>query len=345
MQKFTISRDPSVFAAWPDIALSDSGKLICVFTECPRHGDRSHTQIMLTESTDRGRTWRPKHPLTPRTDGYPNYNNARISKLSDGKLVIVVDLICSTGRASDPENCKILLYFSEDDGVSWSQPVETPARGVVPDKLLELPNGRWLITCHSHTGPEMGGVFSEKLWYSDDHGQSWQGPVLVSRESELKLCEASILPVGENTLVAFLRENSNTGADCYKTISYDNGESWSGVIRFPIPGCHRPVSGFLADGRIMITYRFAHGAALWGYKWQNLFACFTDKESVLARSREEANTRQMPLDYDRAIQSDTGYSGWVQFPDGEIYVVNYIVDDAIDKGQIRGYALQPDNLF
>ena len=37
--------------------------------------------------------------------------------------------------------------------------------------------------------------------------------------------------------------------------------------------------------------------------------------------------------------SDTGYSGWVQFDDGEIYVVNYIVDDA-PNGQIRGYALR-----
>ncbi len=32
-------------------------------------------------------------------------------------------------------------------------------------------------------------------------------------------------------------------------------------------------------------------------------------------------------------------AGWVQFEDGEIYVVNYILDDA-PKAQIRGYALQ-----
>ena len=47
----------------------------------------------------------------------------------------------------------------------------------------------------------------------------------------------------------------------------------------------------------------------------------------------------MPLDYDRSPVSDTGYSGWVQFDDGEIYVVNYIVDDA-PNGQIRGYSLR-----
>ena len=50
----------------------------------------------------------------------------------------------------------------------------------------------------------------------------------------------------------------------------------------------------------------------------------------------------MPLDFDRSPKSDTGYSGWVQFPDGEIYIVNYIVDDAYDSAQIRGYSLRPE---
>ena len=68
----------------------------------------------------------------------------------------------------------------------------------------------------------------------------------------------------------------------------------------------------------------------------------TDRESVLAGEREQAFTRIIPLDYDPAPRADTGYSGWVQFDDGEIYVVNYIVDDGANKGQIRGYSLRPE---
>ena len=70
----------------------------------------------------------------------------------------------------------------------------------------------------------------------------------------------------------------------------------------------------------------------------------TDRESVLSERRDQAYTRIIPLDYDPALRADTGYSGWVQSADGEIYVVNYIVDDAADKGQIRGYALRPEEL-
>ena len=52
----------------------------------------------------------------------------------------------------------------------------------------------------------------------------------------------------------------------------------------------------------------------------------------------------MPLDYDRSHFADTGYTGWVAFPDGEIYMVNYIVDDA-PKAQIRGYSFKTDMLL
>ena len=66
----------------------------------------------------------------------------------------------------------------------------------------------------------------------------------------------------------------------------------------------------------------------------------TDRESVLNSQRNEAHTRIIPIDYDGAAKADTGYSGWIQFADGEIYVVNYIVDDHRDRGQIRGYSLR-----
>ena len=44
-----------------------------------------------------------------------------------------------------------------------------------------------------------------------------------------------------------------------------------------------------------------------------------------------------------SLVSDLGYSGWAQFPDGEIYVVNYIVDDA-PKAHLRGYAFREEDL-
>ncbi len=333
IEKFTISRDDTIYEAFPDVALTPAGKLICVFAECTHHADRSYTRLMLADSLDRGRTWSPKRPLTEGTKGMPYWNCARITQLRDGRLAVVADLI-NEATESRGEN---YLFFSSDDGATWTDPVWTPAAGIVPDKLLELESGRWILSCHIKN-PD-NEFLAQRLWASDDLGTTWSDPIIVARQDGLNLCEVSILEIGD-TLVAFHRENSGQGWDCYKTLSSDQGESWGNPIRFPIPACHRPVSGFLNDGRILITHRFMQGGNGWvGWWTQNLFAALTDRESALAPTREGAHTRIMPVDFDRSAESDTAYSGWVQFEDGEIYVVNYILDDA-PKGQIRGYSFR-----
>ncbi len=345
IDKFTISRDDNIYQAWPDVTLTPSGRLVCVFSECIHHRDRSYTRIMLCDSTDRGRTWTPKRPLTEPAHGLPVYwNCARISILADGRLAVLVDKITTKESVAKPESCHNYLFFSEDDGQNWSKPLLTPARGIVPDKLLELPGGRWIISCHCKD--TVSGKLFQRLWFSDDRGKSWSDPVVVGKQDGLNLCEASLLPLADGkTLVAFMRENSGQGWDCHKTISENAGESWAEPIRFPLPGCHRPVAGKLQSGEIMITYRFCQGGSGWiGTIMQNFFAALTDETSALAETRKGAWARIMPIDFDRSPHSDLGYSGWVQFDDGEIYIVNYILDDA-PKAQIRGYSLSIEDFY
>jgi hypothetical protein len=342
IQKHTISRDDAIYEAWPDVVLTPSGRLVCVFSECTHHGDRSYTRIMLTDSLDRGRTWTPKRPLTEGTKDHPFYNCARIMALRDGRLVVLIDKLYSGERSAKPEDCRNYLYSSEDDGQTWSEPVLTPAQGIVPDKLLELASGRWILSCHYKD--EAFGNLVQRCWLSDDQGKTWSEPVIVGKQQGLNLCEVSILPV-KDKLVAFMRENSGQGWDCYKTISEDDGQTWSEPVRFPLPGCHRPVSGHLRSGHVMITHRFMHGGKGWTGTWtQNFFAALTDDESALVPTRNQAWTRILPIDFDRSPHSDLGYSGWVQFDDDEIYIVNYIVDDA-PNGQIRGYSLTMEDFL
>lgn len=337
IRKFTVSRDDSIYEAFPDVALAADGRLVCVFAECTHHGDRNWTRLALAESTDRGRTWSPKRALTAPTNGRPYWNCGRITALRDGRLAIIADRIGTDERTKDFHLLENHLFLSSDQGRTWAEPRLLPAQGIVPDRLLELADGRWIISCHvAHPAT---GFLVQRLWHSADQGATWHGPVTVAEKAGLNLCEVSILPVDSQVLVALLRENSGQGWDCYKTISRDGGLTWGPPINLPIPACHRPVAGWLADGRALITCRFMQGGKGWTGWWtQNTFAVLTDRESILAESRAEAHTRILPLDFDRSPQSDTGYTGWVQFPDGEIYVVNYIMDDA-PKAQIRGYAL------
>ncbi|NMA20790.1 MAG: exo-alpha-sialidase, partial [Lentisphaerae bacterium] len=146
--KFTISNDPDLYEAWPDVVLTPSGQLICVFSECTHHCNRSYTRIMLTESTDRGRTWSPKHPLTEGTRDLPYYYNCpRISKLADNRLVVIVDKIPSSGESNERQ-ARNVMFFSSDEGKSWSAPQDTMLNGIVPDKVLQLETGRMIIAAH-----------------------------------------------------------------------------------------------------------------------------------------------------------------------------------------------------
>lgn len=338
IEKFSISRDDSKYEAWPDVVLTEKGKLICIFSECKHHTDRAYTRIVLKMSTDRGRTWGDKIPVTEITNGIPYWNCARISKLSDGRLVIVCDKIFTKGKNGKGEGeGKSYLWFGDAEGEKWTGPIETPVIGIVPDKLLELTNGRWILSAHK--GSPEHRYLEQCLWYSDNQGKDWVGPVTVGSQEGLNLCEVSILKLPDETLVAFMRENSSDGKDCYKSISKDNGESWEGPYRMPLPGCHRPVAGILQSGNIMITYRFIQGGKGWlSTRAQNFFAALTDVQSAKTIERKEQTTRIMPIDYDRSPVADLGYSGWAQFENGEIYIVGYIVDDA-PNAQIRGYSL------
>lgn len=348
MQKFKVSRDDHIYEAWPDVALTRTGRLVCVFSETTHHRDRSYTRIVSVLSDDRGRTWSEKIPVTEArnidSEREAHWNCARIVSLTSRRLAATVDL-CTHRSVETPRECEDnFLLFSDDDGETWSRPVPTPVKGIVPDRLVELRNGpwagRWILGAHTLDFGSGRPVWVEHCWLSDNSGVDWLGPHVIACQPGLLLCEGSVLEMPGGEVICFMRENSGRGLGASKTVSRDGGETWEGVCEFPLPGCHRPVAGMLLSGRVMVTYRFMQGGRGWlGWWTQNAFAALTDVRSCLAADRESALARILPIDYDRSPESDTGYTGWIQFPDGEIYVVNYILDDA-PKAWIRGYSLR-----
>ncbi len=351
IQKFTIAKDDTWYLAFPDVTKTHSDKLLCTFTRCTHHRDRSVTQMMLTESTDRGRTWSEPRGLTNTFDHDPDgwrWNCPRLSTLSDGRVVAVVDKQRGSDAADQsPEHLTNWLMISEDQGATWTDLIATPVYGIVPDQLVELragPNaGRWLLTAHTRLTEDPAMRSAQRVWWTDDQGTTWHGPSIAAQSKECWFCEGSIVELPNGTLVCFLRENSSQGHDGFKVLSTDGGETWSEPVAMPLVACHRPVGGLLQNGHVLVTHRIRQGGGFSNGQ-QNFVASLTDVQSCLAASREQANVRLCPIDYDRSPASDTGYSGWVQFDDGEIYIVNYIVDDHHPLAHIRGYTLNLDDL-
>ena len=88
----------------------------------------------------------------------------------------------------------------------------------------------------------------------------------------------------------------------------------------------------------MVTHRVG------GFHPQGLFDYFIESpETALARIPNSPEARCNPparawgmIDNDTSWHADHGYGDWVELPGGDVYVVNYIVDDA-PMAQIRGY--------
>lgn len=344
MQKFVVSRDDSVYEAWPDVVLCDSGRMVCVFSECTHHHNREGARVAIVTSDNRGRTWSQKRYLTEKGTKDSYFNCARINLLSDGRLVIACDYLSERGETVEAlANARNYLWFSSDEGETWSEPVETPLRGICPTGILELQSGRWLLAAHVRSTEH--GKLMENIRYSDDKGKTWSDTITLASDPQYNLCEADLCEVEPNVVVAMLRENSAKGYDCLKAISRDGGETWEGVYNVPLPGCHRPTIGFLNDGNMLLTYRYRPGGRSGlGFWTQNTFGSILYRDGLLSTERKEQAVRTFPIDFDRSSVSDCGYTGWVQYPDGEIYIVNYLVDDA-PKAQIRGYSIRPDEII
>lgn len=123
IEKFTVSRDDSVYEAFPDVVLTPTGRLICIFSEMTHHTDRSYTCVMITKSDNRGRTWTPKEGLSEPRKTLEDFghNCPRIGMMPDGRIYA----LCDIGRKleNDQTENKIAIWFSSDNGESWTKPI------------------------------------------------------------------------------------------------------------------------------------------------------------------------------------------------------------------------------
>lgn len=341
IRKVTVSRDDDVYECFPDVVRTRSGRLICVYRESDSHKARDFSHIVLRTSDNDGNTWSDKCAISKssiRNGVLLKWNCPRIVQLKDSRVLVLCDQYPQPpGEETDLRHAVVNFWWSEDDGEKWSGPFRTPMRGIVPDKLIETNSGACLLATHFHSwrlgswkaGPQV-------VYRSRDKGGTWERPVTILPGSTLQPCEGSTVQLPDGEMVCYMRENSGKGISALKSFSFDEGESWEGPYRTLMDACHRPVAGLLSSGRVLITYRHQPGGMRYWAK--NLFAYIETIESAKERDRTKQHGIILPLDHDRSQNSDGGYSGWVQLPSEEIFVVNYIVDDA-RNAQIRGYYL------
>ncbi|MDO9464717.1 MAG: sialidase family protein [bacterium] len=282
-------------------------------------------------------------------------NCMRLLCLSDGQLIMIADYAVHYATGNRDYKWINLIYRSFNSGVTWVGPEDPGISNALVPSLNELRDGRLMLGLARSEQDKKGASKEIQLvFFSDDKGKSWSDPVEIPSESGQNFSEGSFVELDDGTILGILRDD-NLGR-AYKTLSYDGGQTWKGPFPTQLIGLEgRPKTGLLRSGEICITYRMGvpnemlalhlmtqeaakHEGASPRVKRQPIPEDWID---VNDSSRPSYMTSYYPgityvIDIDRSVHRDGGYSGWVQLDSGDIYVVDYINDDA-PLAHIRGY--------
>lgn len=251
----------------PALVVTRKGTLLAFAEGRANLHDHAENDIVLRRSTDGGRTWGPLQIVAE--DGRNCLNNPTVVVLKDGRILVmyqryprgIQELQVKEGVAGD-QTCLNFIASSDDDGVTWSEPVDiTPQvkRPTVATSIASGPGVGIQLRAGRHAGriifPFNQGPLRDCQVYaafSDDNGKTWKYGDLApageaGRGNEVQMVELS----GGRVM---LNSRGSSGAKLRKVaVSGDGGQTWSpmtndatlvesqcqaSIIRYdrPIPG-------------------------------------------------------------------------------------------------------------
>ncbi len=222
----------------------------------------------------------------------------------------------------------VFTRLSNDSGKTWSSHNYLPdvpnSRALIPGKrcnhggsirgqAIEIGSE---ILLPVYTRLENDSISSSHLFVSVDQGKTWSYRSIIARDSEqlLNLNEPSLLHLGENKVMAFMR-NSSSNDHLVTTISNDKGLTWDKWKETEITG-HPTHPLRLSDSSIFLCYGYRHEP--FGIRGQ-----FMD-------SKAEQFIGDEIIIRDDGYCGDVGYPWAVELSNGNVLVVYYFtLDDGI----------------
>lgn len=174
------------------VQLADGTALMAVYFNFP--GERGH-ESWLFRSTDSGATW-----ADPTLLGR-HYNETGIVALKDGRLLAAMRT--EVGRRLD-------LIESKDGGRTWSEPARLTADHEHPADLVELADGRVLLTYGQRNTPR--GV---EAMLSADGGRTW--------DASTKVKLAGKTPYGDNGYPSSIQRPDGAIVTLYYQVDHPEG--------------------------------------------------------------------------------------------------------------------------
>jgi sialidase-1 len=234
----------------PGIVATSKGTLLA-YCEARRAGqsDWDSIDVLLRRSTDGGRTWSPPRqvahfgPKVPKNPVALAQNLATADDQTVNNPVAIVDRAGAIHFLYCVEYARAFYMRSDDEGVSFSQPVEiTPAfdkfRPEYPWRVLatgpghgiQLARGRLIVPVWLSTG-EGGQAHRPSVTsviYSDDSGRTWQrGEIAAMNSGDIvNPNETVVVELADGRTLLNIRSESHAHRrlTCYST---DGATGWS----------------------------------------------------------------------------------------------------------------------
>lgn len=234
----------------PGIVVTSKGTVLA-YAEARKseRGDWNTIDIVLSRSTDGGKSWSPYQKIA-NVEGPKQKNPVALAQ----KLANPDDVTYNNPVAIPDRNGAVHFVFcleymrafymrSDDDGVTWSKPVEITSAfdrfrpeydwkvlATGPGHGIQLTNGRLLIPVwmslgtggHAHR-PSVAATI-----YSDDHGKTWKrGDIALPNTAEFIIPnETAAIQLADGSVMLNARSESKTNRRIV-TVSKDGATGWS----------------------------------------------------------------------------------------------------------------------
>jgi sialidase-1 len=238
----------------PSVVVTKKASVLAFAEARKSFADQAENKIVFKRSTDGGRTWSALRVL--RDDGANSLNNpTAVVEQQSGRVFLIYQRIPANLKEASkdvatglegPNVYRNFLLTSDDDGVTWSKPLDVTGTTKRPERATTIASGPGIgiqLTRGAHQGRIIFPFNEGPFWkwqnfavFSDDRGTTWKFGADVGGAfvPDAKMGERS--QVNEVQMVELndgsVRIDSRqfAGAKVRKTsISRDGGETWSNV--------------------------------------------------------------------------------------------------------------------
>ncbi len=223
-----------------------------------------------------------------------------------------------------PENEPLILFYkvgpnpqewwglyttSEDDGLTWSEPIRLPdgIYGPIKNKSVELSNGDIL----SPTSTEHDG-WKVQIERSADGGKTWKSTGDLNDPEEFGAIQPAILIHSNDTLQILSRTKNSVISESW---SYDSGYNWSKMVSIGLPNPNSGIDAVtLKDGRHLLVYNPTDKN--WGDRVPLSVAVSSD-----GKQWNEFMELESVTDPETADEEEYSYPSIIQTSDGLVHIV------------------------